>query len=229
MYKSTRGTKLYTASYAILNGIAKDGGLFTPSQSDSFSLCESDQNLSYQALAQKVFSFFLDDFNEQEIDQVLKDCYQEEDFKPDVVGLKKLDAFYLLSLYHGPTFAFKDMALSVISPLFNMAKEKQNNQKRNIILTATSGDTGSATLSGFNNDPQTSVIVLYPNLMISQFQESQMHYFSSKKNHVIAIDGNFDDCDEWGISPEDLQNIIDTQHKVILHMKNEIYISSTVF
>ena len=194
MYKSTRGNETCLSSKAILSGIAKDGGLYCPIHLGSFSLCESDLNLSYLEIAKKVYAFFLDDFSSEEIAEVLKDCYQEKDFNKHIVGLKKLGDFNCLSLYHGPTFAFKDMALSAISPLFKKAKEKEGNTSKNIILTATSGDTGSATLSGFHQDEDTSVVVLYPHLMISEFQEAQMHFFKDHKNHVIAIDGNFDDC-----------------------------------
>ena len=194
MYTSTRGHKQITSSAAILKGIAEDGGLYTPIKWGVFSYSKADISLSYPELTKKIFAYFLDDFTAEEIDVVLKDKYSLTDFNRNIVGLKKVDNFHLLTLYHGPTFAFKDMALSVMPSLINMAKIKQNNLKKSLILTATSGDTGSATLSGFNNDSQTEVIVLYPYQMISHFQESQMHCFSSKKNHVIAIDGNFDDC-----------------------------------
>lgn len=194
MYTSTRGHEHISASAAILKGIAADKGLFTPLSWGFFSFSEADIKSSYALFAKKVFAYFLDDFTAKDIDLILKDKYDDHDFNHQVTGLKKINNFHLLTLYHGRTFAFKDMALSVISSLIKQAKIKQNSRKKALILTATSGDTGSATLSGFNDDPDTDVIVLYPYKMISHFQESQMHYFRSKKNHVIAIDGNFDDC-----------------------------------
>ena len=104
------------------------------------------------------------------------------------------DNISFLELYHGPTMAFKDMALTILPHLMSESKKKLNNNKKTLILTATSGDTGGACLSGFRQVENTKIIVLYPTEGVSKFQESQMHYYTSDNAKAIAIKGNFDDC-----------------------------------
>jgi threonine synthase len=109
-------------------------------------------------------------------------------------SMKHLRDASLLNLFHGETFAFKDMALSILPSLFDAAKQKRFPDKKTIILTATSGDTGSAALSGFSKLDNTYTIVLYPKHGISEFQEKQMSQFVNEKCLVYGVEGNFDDC-----------------------------------
>ncbi len=194
MYISTRQNKMQNESYSIIQGLSKDGGLFIP-QSFNTSFFNNDLlKLDYHSLSKLVNKQFLDDFDSNDINTLLDQAYNTSSFKPLTVVLKSLDRISFLELFHGPTFAFKDMALQVLPLLMNIAKKIQNDSKKTIILTATSGDTGGATLSGFSHLPDTHVIVLYPKSGVSDFQEKQMLQYASDNCHVLAVDGNFDDC-----------------------------------
>lgn len=194
MYLSTRGNEKRNASYAIMNGLSKDGGLYTLDSWPKASFLANLEFLTYEEIAFEVLSYFLDDFTSDEIKRVISKAYSKENFPDQIVGLDSLGNNYLLTLFHGPTFAFKDMALSMFSSLQKLAKDKSNEKRKTIILSATSGDTGSAVLSGFKEDNETEVVIFYPNNKVSEFQEKQMHSFTSKNRHVIALEGTFDDC-----------------------------------
>jgi threonine synthase len=194
MYLSTRSKIKTTSSKAILKGLSDDGGLFVLDQVDSNFFNEGLLSLSYQELAVVLLTELLNDYSVSEIIQVVNDSYNNRNFPNDIVKLKEFDTHSYLELYHGNTFAFKDMALSVLPNLLQHAKTIQGDTKKTVILTATSGDTGSAALNGFSNGNDTYVIVLYPTKGVSEFQELQMNAFQSETNIVIAVDGNFDDC-----------------------------------
>ncbi|MGD9910456.1 MAG: threonine synthase [Candidatus Izemoplasmatales bacterium] len=194
MYKSTRGKETVTASYAITHGISEDGGLYVKTAWPKALFLGVLPKLEYQEIAVEVLKYFLDDFNEDELRQIVSQTYSEDAFPEKIVGLDPLGDDYLLTLFHGPTFAFKDMALQMFSSLLKLAKIKSNETKKTIILSATSGDTGSAVLSGFAQDRETEIIIFYPEGKVSSFQEKQMHYFSNELRRTIAIQGNFDDC-----------------------------------
>lgn len=194
MYKSTRGKTEVTASYAITHGLSDDGGLYVKTTWPKAMFLDKLPRMSYQEIATQVLKYFLDDFSEDELTTVVDKTYSSSSFPDQIVGVEPLGNDFLLTLFHGPTFAFKDMALQMFSSLLKLAKMKTNETKKTIILSATSGDTGSAVLSGFSNDKETDIIVFYPNGKVSEFQEKQMHFFSNKKRIAIAIDGNFDDC-----------------------------------
>ena len=194
IYQSSRSKEIVNASTAIVNGLSKDGGLYTPVTFEKADFLTSNSSLSYQELSKKVLEYFLNDFSVKEINEIVDQSYTSDNFPDKMVGLEQFDEFGLLTLYHGPTFAFKDMALTMFSRLHNMAKIKNNDTRKTIILSATSGDTGSAVLNGFKTDDKTEVVVFYPHGKVSLFQEKQMLAFQSKNRHVISIDGNFDDC-----------------------------------
>ena len=193
MYVSTRGKERVSASYAIIKGLASDGGLFVPEEIKKIDFNEDLLKLSYNDLAFIIFKSFLDDFSDYEIKEVIAKAYNDEFFNGGIVGGEFYDAVSFLDLYHGPTFAFKDVALTVLPHLLEKALKKNNNTKTTVILTATSGDTGSASMSGFS---QTNIktIVLYPNDGVSRLQEAQMHSFSKDESIALALNGNFDDC-----------------------------------
>lgn len=193
MLFSTRDIQQKSINQILLDGLSKDGGLFVPQSFDASFFNMDLLKDNYQELSIKVMQSLLDDFSLSDISQIVYSAYHQS-FKPSPVVLKHFDRLSFLELYHGPTFAFKDMALQVLPLLIESSKKIQRIHKKTIILTATSGDTGGATLSGFHEMKDTHVIVLYPKKGISPFQEKQMLSYVSDTCHVIGVDGNFDDC-----------------------------------
>ncbi|MDD2503824.1 MAG: threonine synthase [Clostridia bacterium] len=195
-YKSTRGSKDFkNAAQAIIQGIADDKGLFVPENIPSlpFALDEF-KDITYQEVAFAVIQSFFTDYSKEEILYCVKGAYDEKFEAVDIVPLVKAGDAYFLELYHGKTAAFKDMALSILPYLMTTAMNKENEDKKIVILTATSGDTGKAALEGFADVPNTEIIVFYPNEGVSQVQKRQMVTQEGKNTHVFAIRGNFDDA-----------------------------------
>ncbi len=194
MFYSTRNDKDFiSASKAMLLGIASDGGLYLPKEIHSLDIKEC-LDLSYTELAYKVLRPYLDDFTDEEVKNAIEKAYGNKNFPEKIIGLKHIEGKSFLELFHGPTLTFKDMALSLLPHLMEVALKKHG-QKKLHILTATSGDTGSAVLSAFRALPSVEVSVLYPNGGISYVQERQMLSFSSSTARAFALaDGNFDDC-----------------------------------
>ncbi|TCD45738.1 threonine synthase [Streptococcus sp. X16XC17] len=196
LYQSTRdATNRVTASQAILQGLAVDGGLFTPVDFPQVNLDFSQlKHASYQEVAKLVLSVFLDDFTEEELDVCIASAYDDK-FDTDIIApIVKLGNQYNLELFHGSTIAFKDMALSILPYLLTTAAKKQGVDRKIVILTATSGDTGKAAMAGFANVPGTEIIVFYPDGAVSKIQELQMTTQEGANTHVVAIKGNFDDA-----------------------------------
>ncbi len=194
MYISTRNSQRVSASEAIIKGLAQGGGLFIFEELPSIKYNKDFLKLNYKETAFQILKAFLDDFTDDEITSCINNAYNDNDFKPEEVSFNIFQNYGFLNLYNGKTFAFKDMALSILPFLLEVAKKKNNVKEKTFILTATSGDTGSAALSGFSNTSTISTIVLYPNKAISRIQEAQMLSFNGKNARAIAIDGNFDDC-----------------------------------
>lgn len=192
--KSTRSNISVSASEAILKGLASDGGLYVFEKLNKGFFNQNLLGKSYQDIAFFVMRELLDDFSDDSIKEVVKNSYNQDNFKPEIISIKSFENFSYLNLFNGNTFAFKDLALSTLPNLFKAAKLIQKIDKKTIILTATSGDTGSAAMSGFNNLDDVYVIVLYPAFGVSEFQEKQMSYYSGYKQIVLPIEGNFDDC-----------------------------------
>lgn len=196
LYYSTRGDKKpYKASEAIIKGLADDGGLFVPDSFPKLSVDLKDlSRMSYKEIAFIVLKAFLDDFSEEEIKYCVDNAYDEK-FDTDVIApLKKTDNQFFLELFHGRTIAFKDMALSILPYLLTTAMKKNNITEKVVILTATSGDTGKAALAGFAGVENTGIIVFYPKGGVSRFQELQMVTQKGDNTSVVAVKGNFDDC-----------------------------------
>ena len=196
VYQSTRdANNTTTASRAILQGLATDGGLFTPI---SYPQVELDfaklKDASYQEVAKLILSAFLDDFTDQELDDCIAHAYDNKFDTPNIAPLIKLDGQYNLELFHGSTIAFKDMALSILPHLLTTAAKKHGLENKIVILTATSGDTGKAAMAGFADVPGTEIIVFYPKDGVSKVQELQMTTQTGDNTHVVAIEGNFDDA-----------------------------------
>lgn len=200
-YISTRGQdRSYSASEAILQGLAADGGLLVPEEIPRLS--EGDisrlRELSYPERVAYILSLFLTDFSEAELLEAARLAYDEERFQGEAAKLVQLNPYnpneYMLELWHGPTSAFKDMALQLLPHLMQLAIQKNSDDKRVLILTATSGDTGKAALDGFANVPGTDVICFYPKDGVSKTQELQMTTTAAANVHVIAVEGNFDEA-----------------------------------
>lgn len=196
IYQSTRDeNNRVTASQAILQGLATDGGLFTPLEMPKVDL-DFDQlkDATYQEVAKLVLSAFLDDFSPEELDHCIRSAYDDKFDTPTIAPLVKLGKQYHLELFHGSTIAFKDMALAILPYLLTTSAKKQGVDNKIVILTATSGDTGKAAMAGFADVPGTEIIVFYPKDGVSKIQELQMTTQAGANTHVVAIDGNFDDA-----------------------------------
>ena len=197
MIVSTRNELHTKASLAILEGLAKDKGLYI---FDTFNKIDLNKcvNYNYQELSVYILSLVLDDYSLDEIRSCVYSAYDDKFDCKDIVKIHKLnESADVLELYHGPTLAFKDMALTILPHLFTLAKKKNKVKEDTIILTATSGDTGGASLSGFKDVDGVKLIVFYPNGKVSKLQEKQMLSFKSKNAKVIAYDGNFDDTQNF--------------------------------
>lgn len=197
-YFSTRNSsEKITASQAIAKGLAGDGGLFVP---ESFpkvdigfigSLCALD----YRERAAKIMGLYLDEFSEKELADFTAAAYADN-YDSDAVAPTEFvdEGVGVLELWHGPTCAFKDMALQIL-PYLLTASLRKNDEKRNVcILVATSGDTGKAALEGFKDVDGTSILVFYPRDGVSDVQKLQMVSQSGRNVCVSAVAGNFDDA-----------------------------------
>ena len=198
-YISTRGasTEGVSSAYAIKTGLASDGGLFMP---ESIPTIDRDfirelTALSYPERAARVLSLFLTDYDYEELIEDAKGAYSGEKFIPAAAPITKLsENRYMLELWHGPTSAFKDMALQIMPRLFVRALRKSGEAREALILVATSGDTGKAALEGYRDIPGTKVQVFYPTDGVSRVQKRQMQSQEGDNVSVLGIRGNFDDA-----------------------------------
>ena len=197
MYISTRGNEKLTASQAILKGLSSDGGLFIPESFPSINFDDSWLKKSYPQLAIDLFKLFLDDYTEEEILYCVESAYSSKNFKEEFAGFKNFGNLSFLELYKGPTLAFKDMALTILPFLIEVAKKKHGVLDKSLILVATSGDTGGAALASFMQSGEFDTVVLYPNKGVSEIQEKQMLYYTNDRTKAFAIEGNFDDCQNF--------------------------------
>ncbi len=195
-YNSTRskGTAV-KASEAILKGLADDGGLFVPDHIPALdkSLKELSQ-MDYRQVAYEVMKLYFTDFTESELKTCIDRAYDSK-FDTEVIApLAEAENAYYLELFHGPTIAFKDMALSILPHLMITSARKNAIKNEIVILTATSGDTGKAALAGFADVEGTRIVVFYPKNGVSPIQEKQMVTQKGKNTFVVGIHGNFDDA-----------------------------------
>lgn len=177
----------------ILKGLADDGGLFVPSTFPKIDL-KKLLHMDYIELASYVTSQFFDSFTYDELKKIYTDSYKGKFLCENMINLKCFDNFGFIELFHGPTSAFKDMALQALPNFVSSSKKKYGIDKETVILTATSGDTGSAAIKGFESIENLKIIVLYPTIGVSEIQRKQMTTSSSRNTYVIGIDGNFDDA-----------------------------------
>ena len=194
-YISTRNNKkIYSFKDIFLKGLAPDGGLFVPKKIPSFKQDEIIEfnKLSYNELAIKIISkFSYTEFSENEIKEIVNNSYKNFRVK-DVVELKKYKDINILELFHGPTLAFKDIAMQVIGNMYEMILKK-NNLSINIVV-ATSGDTGAAAISAIKNRKNMKIFVLHPENKISDVQRKFMTTVNSDNVFNIALSSNFDEC-----------------------------------
>ena len=193
---STRNSsKEYTASEVIVKGIAEDGGLFVPVSFPKIDLgTVLKWATSYEECSARVLSLYLDDIGYEKLLEITTKAYSKFD-ENGACPISVIDEnLAVMELWHGPTFAFKDMALTVLPYLIVESKKILNKSDKTLILVATSGDTGKAALEGFKDVDQTEIIVLFPNDGVSEMQKLQMLTQEGKNVHVFSIEGNFDDA-----------------------------------
>ncbi len=198
-YESTRGgLKSISSAEAIKRGIAPDGGLFVPDREVKISLDEIGKlmHMSYQQRAAEILKHYLTDFSEQEIEECVNSAYTTEKFGCEEIApvYKLTDSIHVLELWHGPTCAFKDMALQILPHFLVRAVKKTGETHEIVILVATSGDTGKAALEGFRDVDGTRIIVFYPSEGVSEVQKMQMITQEGRNVNTIGVKGNFDDA-----------------------------------
>ena len=198
-YNSTRDNSCrVTSAQAISRGISAEGGLFVPQELPRLSLEEIGglAGKTYNEKAKFILSRFLTDFSAEELADCVDSAYTDEKF--DSANISEIarvgETAYLLELWHGPTCAFKDMALQLLPHLLTVSAKKTVPGKEIVVLVATSGDTGKAALEGFKDVPGTKMLVFYPVHGVSNMQKLQMTTQEGKNVAVCAIEGNFDDA-----------------------------------
>lgn len=197
-YTSTRNNTLaVSSSFAIANGISTEGGLFVPTDIPKVTedFTASLVPMTYIERARKILSLFLTDFTEKELEEYTNGAYAESFTHKKTAPLVHLhDNVNVLELWHGPTCAFKDMALQLLPYLLTGSAKRVSDGKETVILVATSGDTGKAALEGFKDVDGTKILVFYPSDGVSAMQKLQMTTQQGKNVGVCAIKGNFDDA-----------------------------------
>ena len=219
-YLSTRDKSLnFNFRDIFLRGLAPDGGLFLPSEIRNYNKSELKDlsKLSYSDLAVEIlFNFCSDDLSKAELGSLIQDAYKNFEVK-EVVKIKKIGNINLLELYHGPTLAFKDIAMQVIGNMYDQLKVAE--KKTVNVVVATSGDTGSAAIAALNNRKNINLFVLHPHNKISNVQRKIMTTIGSNNIFNIAIEGSFDDCQRI---VKDLFNENDFRKKINMSGVNSI-------
>ncbi len=196
-YVSTRDHTLhYTAAQAIEQGLSRDGGLFLPETFPQLPDLHGLLEMDYESRAASILQLFLDGFTQDEIRGFAQKAYGGGKFDcPEVAPVRELHCkTHILELWHGPTCAFKDMALQMLPHLLTASMAKNGEEKTVCILVATSGDTGKAALEGFKDVPGTKIMVFYPKDGVSDIQQLQMLTQEGQNVGVCAVVGNFDDA-----------------------------------
>lgn len=198
-YQSTRNKAVCVSSAeAIKKGLSLEGGLFVPCQIPHLTMADitAMTKMSYNERANKILGYFLTDYTADEIADCVNSAYSKEKFETtEIAPLYKLNKdAYFLELWHGPTCAFKDMALQILPHLLTKAVKKTGEKREVVILVATSGDTGKAALEGFRDVDGTRIIVFYPESGVSDIQKRQMVTQEGNNVDIAAVIGNFDDA-----------------------------------
>jgi Threonine synthase len=197
-YVSTRdNSKEYSFEDVFIKGLADDGGLYVPTSLKKYSSKELQElkKLNYNELSTEIINLFSSDFiSKDELSSLIEKSYSTFREK-EVVKLSNVGEIKLLELFHGPTLAFKDVAMQFIGNLYEYYLSK--NKKKINIIVATSGDTGAAAIDAVKGKSNLNIFVLHPNNKISSVQRKIMTTVKDKNVFNIAIDGNFDDCQKY--------------------------------
>lgn len=194
-YISTRNEEnSISSSEAILKGISEDGGLFVPESIPKIDNIKALLEMDYKGLAYEIIKLFFTDLDKNDLKNSIDKAYDEKFSKREIAPIVKVGELHYLELFHGPTFAFKDMALSVLPYLLKQSIEKMDEKKEIVILTATSGDTGKAALENFANVNGINIVVFFPEKGVSSIQKKQMLTQEGDNTSVISINGDFDDA-----------------------------------
>ena len=214
-YQSTRSPAIQTDSaHAILQGLAPDGGLYVlPDLSALHFDWQGALQQDYTGMAANIVSALLPDFSREEALALVKAAYTGKFSTPALTPLTPVGEDAVLELFHGPTSAFKDMALCLLPHLMKAAALKCGDQEDVLILTATSGDTGKAAMEGFRDVPGVRIIVFYPKSGVSPVQEAQMLSQQGDNVKVCAVEGNFDDA-QTGVK------------RIFSHLSDQLHLSS---
>ena len=217
-YVSTRGgVQPVKFEQALLEGQAQDGGLFLPDRYPQLTeRWNSLRDLSFSELAYEIVSLYATDIDSEALQAILDDAFATFD-DIDVAPLVQIEDLHVLELFHGPTLAFKDVALQVLGRMFEYVL-KERRQVLNI-LGATSGDTGSAAIAGVQGRSGIGIFVMFPDGRTSRLQELQMTTVREENVHCLAIDGSFDDCQRILKS---IFNDIEFKHRASLGAVNSI-------
>ncbi len=197
MFTSTRQNTELSSAEAIVQGISADGGLLVPNSFPSVGMAEIEAygEKSYQAIAEAIFGRFLSDcFTPEDIAQIVATAYGSQFDDAEIAPVVSVGGYHVLELWHGPTSAFKDMALQALPTLLTKAVRKIGETREILVLVATSGDTGKAALEGFADIPGTRIGVYYPRDGVSKVQKLQMTTQEGKNVFVMGVNGNFDDA-----------------------------------
>ena len=200
-YKSTRDTRenpaYVSSAEAIKEGLAPDGGLYIPEAFPCFAKGDFDAlcKMGYAERAAYILGMYLDDYDKDALLASCRAAYSEESFPGGAAPIHKMnDGIYSLELWHGPTSAFKDMALQIMPRLLSLALKMTGEKRIAHILVATSGDTGKAALEGYKDVDGVKITVFYPVDGVSTMQKLQMQTTTGSNVYVAAVRGNFDDA-----------------------------------
>ncbi len=223
VYISSRNRENSCTSHeAVIHGLAADGGLYTPASIDSCIDVKDLIHASYQETAMAVLQAMCSDYSHEELHECVYGAYDTKFDTDEIVPVTATRDGWMMELWHGPTSAFKDIALTILPRLLTAAYRKENRNDLVSILTATSGDTGKAALSGFADVPHTAITVFYPEIGVSAIQKMQMRTSRGNNVKVIAVRGNFDDCQRMvkeAVSSAEVKNAC---HGVTISSANSI-------
>lgn len=194
-YISTRDKSIsITSSKGILQGISRDGGLFVPEIIPKIENLETFKDMDYKQLAYSIMRKYLTDYDDISLKHCINKAYDEKFSTEEISPLVDVGGVYYLELFHGATFAFKDIALSILPYLLKEAININKEEKEIVILTATSGDTGKAALENFANIKGIKIIVFFPEDGVSNIQKLQMITQEGENTFVVGVKGDFDDA-----------------------------------
>jgi threonine synthase len=205
LYRSTRDTgatpHLATFEEAVMTGLAPDGGLYVPANalpSLPADFLTAYKTLSYESLCARLCRLFIDpnELSDVVLEKLVGDAYASFTH-PDRTPVRLLrDNLYILELFHGPTLAFKDVALQLLGQFFAHFLSRSPTAKRLTVVGATSGDTGGAAIYGLRGKPNIDVVILHPHNRVSPIQAAQMTSVLDANVHNVAVEGTFDDCQD---------------------------------